>query len=94
MRAIGRKIIAKALDRSVVETASGLILPQIATKDDWFGEVVAVGPDVKSVKPGDIIVAPVYTAVEFASFDRNETYRAYHEDNILAVFDREEILGG
>jgi co-chaperonin GroES (HSP10) len=94
MRAVGRKIIAKALDRSVVETASGLILPQIATKDDWFGEVVAVGPEVKSVKPGDIIVAPIYTAVEFTSFDRNETYRAYHEDNILAVFDREEILGG
>lgn len=49
---------------------------------------------MKSVKPGDIIVAPVYTAVEFASFDRGETYRAYHEDNILAVFDREEVLGG
>jgi hypothetical protein len=32
--------------------------------------------------------------VEFASFDRGETYRAYHEDNILAVFDREEVLGG
>jgi len=94
MRAVGKKIIAKALDRDVVETASGLILPQLATKDDWFGEVVAVGPEVKSVKPGDIIVAPVYTAVEFTSFDRDETYRAYHEDNILAVFDREEILGG
>ncbi len=94
MRAIGRKIIARALERSAVETASGLILPQIATKDDWFGEVVAVGPDVKSVKPGDIIAAPVYAAVEFSSFDRGETYRAYHEDNILAVFDREEILGG
>jgi co-chaperonin GroES (HSP10) len=94
MRAVGRKVIAKALDRDAVETAGGLILPQIATKDDWFGEVVAVGPDVKSVKPGDIIVAPIYTAVEFASFDRGETYRAYHEDNILAVFDREEVLGG
>jgi co-chaperonin GroES (HSP10) len=94
MRAVGRKVIARALDRDVVETASGLILPQIATKDDWFGEVVAVGPEVKSVKPGDIIVAPIYTAVEFASFDRNEAYRAYHEDNILAVFDREEVLGG
>jgi co-chaperonin GroES (HSP10) len=94
MRAVGRKIIAKTLDRSVVETASGLILPQLATRDDWFGEVVAVGPEVKSVKPGDIIVAPIYTAVEFTSFDRGETYRAYHEDNILAVFDREEILGG
>jgi len=73
---------------------AGLILPQLATKDDWFGEVVAVGPEVKSVKPGDIVVAPAYTAVEFTSFDRGETYRAYHEDNILAVFDREEILGG
>jgi co-chaperonin GroES (HSP10) len=94
MRAVGKKIIARTLDRSVVETASGLILPQLATKDDWFGEVVAVGPEVKSVKPGDIIVAPIYTAAEFTSFDRGETYRAYHEDNILAVFDREEILGG
>ena len=94
MRAVGRKVIARALDRDAVETASGLILPHLATKDDWFGEVVAVGPEVKSVKPGDIIVAPIYTTVEFASFDRGETYRAYHEDNILAVFDREEVLGG
>ncbi len=73
MRAVGRKVIAKELNRDVVETASGLILPRIATNDDWFGEVVAVGPEVKSVKPGDIIIAPIYTGVEFASFDRNET---------------------
>ena len=68
-------------------------MPQIATKDDWFGEVVAVGPDVRCVKVGDIIIAPIHTAVEFHSLDREESYRAYHEDNILAVFDREEVLG-
>ncbi len=90
MRTIGKKVIAKPVKREAYQRGS-LIVPTIATRDHWLGEVVVVGEEVENIAPGEIIIAPAYTAVEF-ELDGQE-YRAYHVDNILAVFLPEEIYG-
>ncbi len=91
MRAIGKKIIARPLQRDIYQRGS-IIIPTIATKDHWLGEVVVAGDEVTNVHPGEVVIAPAYTAVEFEV--EGQEYRAYHLDNILAVFSREEIFGG
>lgn len=79
----------KPVKREAYQRGS-LIIPTLAVKDDWLGEVVSVGPEARWVKPGQVAIAPVYHAVEFEV--RGEVYRAYHEDNLIAVFDPEELM--
>lgn len=45
-------------------TSSGLILPPKATERDVIGRVIAVGPDVQTIKPGMEVVYNKYGGTE------------------------------
>ena len=44
------------------KTAGGIILPGEKTVADFQGTVLAIGPDVKHIKVGDVIIYKQYTS--------------------------------
>lgn len=65
------------------KTASGLYLPEGATDKPKTAIVVAIGPDVKQVKPKDRVVYKSYSTTE-VKVDKEE-YILVKEEDILAV---------
>lgn len=64
-------------------TASGIFLPDTASKDKPMeGDVIAVGPDCKAVKKGDLVVFKKYSPTEI-EIDKQEYF----------ILDEEDILG-
>jgi len=51
-------------EKAQEKTASGLYLPDSSKEKSTISKVVAVGPDVKSVKVGDRIVYGGYSSTE------------------------------
>lgn len=43
-----------------VYAPSGILLPDRSASDDHFGIVRFIGPDVKALKPGDVIIMPTW----------------------------------
>lgn len=64
-------------------TASGLYLPTAAKEKPVLAKVVAVGPDVKSLKEGDRIVYKEYSTTEL-KIDSTE-YLIVKEEDVLAT---------
>jgi chaperonin GroES len=58
---VGHRVIAKQLEAKA-QTASGIILPDAAKDKPEVAEVVAVGANVKDIKPGDKIVYKTYSS--------------------------------
>lgn len=65
------------------KTASGLYLPDTSKEKPVVAEVVAVGPDAKSVKKGDKIVYKEYSTTEL-KIDEVE-YLIVKEEDVLGV---------
>ncbi|HEX6462442.1 MAG TPA: co-chaperone GroES [Candidatus Saccharimonadales bacterium] len=65
------------------KTASGLYLPDSAKEKSSVAIVKAVGPDVKTIKPGDRIVYKEYSTTEL-KVDSTE-YLIVKEEDILAT---------
>lgn len=64
------------------KTASGIYLPDAAQEKSVLCEVKAVGPDVKGVKPGDMIVHGGYiTELKIDGTD----YLIIKEEDVLAT---------
>jgi chaperonin GroES len=51
---VGQKLLIKEI-KAASKTASGLIIPEIAQKITFRGEVIGVGDSVKEIKIGDIV---------------------------------------
>lgn len=51
---VGQKLLIKEI-KAASKTASGLIIPEIAQKITFRGEVIGVGNSVKEIKIGDIV---------------------------------------
>ncbi len=65
------------------KTASGIVLPDTISKEKpGEGEAIAVGPDCKAVKQGDIVVFKKYSPTEI-KIDGEEFF----------LVDEEDILG-
>lgn len=64
-------------------TASGLYLPDSAKEKPVAATVVAIGPDVKQVKPGDNIVYKDYATTELKV--EGKDYLIIKEEDILAT---------
>ena len=64
------------------KTASGIYLPDAAQEKSVLCEVKAVGPDVKGVKPGDMIVYSGYPTE--LKIDGTE-YLILKEEDVLAT---------
>lgn len=65
------------------KTASGLYLPDSSKEKPVMAEVKAVGPDVKSLKIGDLIVYKEYSTTEL-KID-NVEYLIVKEEDVLAT---------
>lgn len=65
------------------KTASGLYLPESSKEKPVLAEVVAVGPDVKQLKPGNRIVYKEYSTTEL-KVDGTE-YIVVKEEDVLAT---------
>ena len=56
---LGHRVVAKQVEKSS-KTKSGFYLPEDAKEAPEMAEVVAVGPDVKDVKVGDMVLYKTY----------------------------------
>jgi len=65
------------------KTASGLYLPDNVKEKPVIANVVAVGPDVKSLKVGDRIVYKEYSTTELKINDKE--YLIVKEEDVLAT---------
>lgn len=70
-------------EEAATKTASGLYLPDNAKEKPVLAKVVAVGPDVKSLKAGDKIVYKEYSTTEL-KIDGTE-YLIVKEEDVLAT---------
>ena len=70
-------------EEAAAKTASGLYLPDNAKEKPVLAKVVAVGPDVKSLKVGDRIVYKEYSTTEL-KIDGTE-YLIVKEEDVLAT---------
>tara|TARA_R110002012_G_scaffold3265_1_gene15222 strand:+ start:7074 stop:7349 length:276 start_codon:yes stop_codon:yes gene_type:complete len=51
---VGRRLLIKRKSAET-KTASGIIIPEIAQKKEFKGEVVGVGQEVTEIKIGDVV---------------------------------------
>ena len=70
-------------EEAATKTASGLYLPDNAKEKPVLAKVIAVGPDVKSLKSGDKIVYKEYSTTEL-KIDGTE-YLIVKEEDVLAT---------
>lgn len=70
-------------EEAVNKTASGLYLPDNAKEKPVVAKVVAVGPDVKSLKVGDKIVYKEYSTTDLKIDDKE--YLIVKEEDVLAT---------
>ena len=67
-----------------VKTKTGIVLPDTAEKEKpEQGKVVALGPDAKSVKKGDVVLFTKYGPSEVKIKDKD--YLIAKEEDILAI---------
>ena len=73
------------------KTKGGIIIPDIALfkrfeeKGIYFGQILIIGPDCKSLKVGDKVMFARMTYILFGYQGTN--YRCLHEKNCLATVD-------
>lgn len=66
------------------KTKSGIVLPDTADKEKpEQGKVIAIGPNVKGVKKGDIVLFTKYGPNEVKI--KNKDYLIAKEEDILAI---------
>jgi chaperonin GroES len=70
-------------EETQTKTASGLYLPDNAKEKPVVAKVVAVGPDVKSLKVGDKIVYKEYSTTDLKINDQE--YLIVKEEDVLAT---------
>lgn len=70
-------------DEPKAQTASGLYLPETAKESPVTAKVVAIGPDVKSIKVGEHIIYKEYATTEL-KID-TQTYLIVKEEDVLAT---------
>jgi chaperonin GroES len=70
-------------EEALAKTASGLYLPDNAKEKPVVAKVVAIGPDVKSLKIGDRIVYKEYSTTDLKV--NSEEYLIVKEEDVLAT---------
>lgn len=65
------------------KTASGIFLPESSKEKPVIAKVVAVGPDVKHLKPGNRIVYKEYSTTDLKVNDQE--YLIIKEEDVLAT---------
>ncbi len=76
------RVVAK-VEKPAEKTTSGLLLPTDSKEKPAFATVESVGPDVKSIKPGDRIIYKEYSTTP-VKINKQE-YLIVEEKDILAT---------
>jgi chaperonin GroES len=83
MKPLHDRVIVKRKEKED-RTAGGIYIPDSAKEKPQGGEILAAGPECKTVKAGDSILFAKYAGSEF-SMD-GEDLIIMREDDILGVF--------
>ncbi len=83
MKPLNDRVIVKRREEKE-KTAGGIYIPDSAKEKPQSGDVVAVGPQCKTVKTGDSVLFAKYAGNEF-SVD-GDALIIMREDDILGVF--------
>lgn len=88
MKAINVKVIVE--EQTLVEktTEGGIILPETREEPQKYGRVISVGPDVKSISVGDIIV--FHRSLGMAMMMEGKIYRVLNEPEIYCILEEEK----
>ncbi|MBR1802099.1 co-chaperone GroES [Candidatus Saccharibacteria bacterium] len=82
LKPLTNHVVAK-LEAPAKKTASGLLLPDTNKEQTAYAIVESVGPEVKTVKPGDKIIYKEYSTTNVEL--ENEKYIIVEEKDILAT---------
>lgn len=82
LKPLADRVIATR-EQTESKTMSGLYLPDTAKEKSVVAVVVAVGPDVKSIKKGDRIVYKEYSVIELKV--ATVEYLIVKEEDVLAI---------
>ncbi len=85
LQPLADRIVARSLEAEA-KSAAGILLPDSAKEKPQMGEVLAVGKDVKEVKPGDHILYSKYGPNE-VKVDGQELLLVKEED-VLAIVNK------
>lgn len=86
VKTVGSKIIAKSMSNEVFnKTESGIFIPTESTNEEQQLRVVQVGPDVKNVKPDDIIIVSDYSMKKEVKINNETCYILLESEVILIV---------
>ncbi len=83
LQPLSDRVIVKRKEEAE-KTAGGIYIPDSAKEKPQGGEVVAAGPECKTVKAGDAVLFAKYAGSEFAV--DGEDLIIMREDDILGVF--------
>ena len=84
LRAVRDKVVI-CEDREIEATKGGLLIPPTYSHKPWRGKVVAVGPDVYDVAPGDDVVFMKFVGHDVKVGDR--VFRVMSQEAIYCVLD-------
>lgn len=82
LQPLADRIVAKSLEADQT-SPSGIIIPDTAKEKPQMGEVIAVGKEVKEVKPGQKIIYAKYGPTEVKV--SGEELLILKEEDVLAV---------
>ncbi len=83
LKPLSDRVIVKRKEEQE-KTAGGIYIPDSAKEKPQGGEVLAAGPECKTVKAGDSVLFAKYAGSEFAV--DGEDLIVMREDDILGVF--------
>ena len=88
LQACNDKIVAKEIEQEM-KTEGGIVLMESTTKSVFPQikcEVISVGPDVKSVKEGDVFYTHIQSG-QMIAVTKDEFYRVYNDTEIYCVIE-------
>lgn len=58
------RVVIHRLDWGETSEGGNIIIPETAREERRLAKVIAVGPEVKTVKPGDVVLTVLYKGVD------------------------------
>ena len=84
----GSQILVKPDPEKDRKSKSGLLTPDnVEQERKAYGEVIAVGPKIQDVKPGDRVVYGVYAGenISFGDDEKKVDYKLFFDQKVLAI---------
>lgn len=85
IKPLKKRVLVKRCEAKT--TKGGIILPDAAQEKPKEGEVVAVGPENKDVKVGDLVMFSSYAGTEVKDQQGEEEYLILSADDVLGILE-------